>query len=362
MPTLVTTSASVLLIIGTFQDGPGLGLSTARFDTSHGTLTPPILAAEAPVPGFLTIAPDGRHVHVTQETLPGRVGTFAIDATAGTLTRVADVASPSGWPCHIALDHTARVALVAHYHDGAFSTFALDDEGRLSHPVSRLITPGRSVRDDRQTQTHAHALLTDPTNRFALGVDLGADRVHVFRFDADGGTLARHEPAFFSAQPGAGPRHLRFHPDGRHAYIVNELDCTVSACTWDAERGVLTEFQRISSLPAEFSGENTSAEIMVHPDGRTLYVSNRGLDAIATFAIDPATRALTLLEQTPTRGARPRNFVIDPTARWLLAANQDGDSIAIFAIAPTDGRLTAHGEPIAVKNPACLRFVTSPVD
>ena len=280
-----------------------------------------------------------------------------MDVSGGTLQRVAQVSSGGKSPCYIALDQTARFALVGNYSDGAFGVFAIDADGRLRHPTARMVIPGSSVHRERQEASHAHCFLTDPSNRFALGVDLGADCVHVFRFDAATGELTPHEPAQFRARPGAGPRHLRFHPDGRFAFIVNELTCTVSVCTWDAERGVLHETQHASSLPEGFSGANTSAELMVHPDGRTLYVSNRGADAIAIFSIAPDTRQLTLLEQTASLGGRPRNMVIHPDGHWLLVANQDGNSIAVFAIDPGTGRLAPHGEPIPVENPGCLRFV-----
>jgi len=351
---------ATLLVIGTFREGPGIGLTTARFDPETGTLTAPTFAAEVANPSFLAVAPDGRHVHVCNETWPGNLTSFAVDPASGALTPVAHVGSEGKSPCYIELDHSGRFALTANYSDGAFSVFALDAEGRLSTRTARITIPGSSVNRDRQEASHAHCIVTDPTNRFALGVDLGADRIHVWRLDTTTGALEPHEPAFFAARPGAGPRHLKFHPNGRLAYVVNELDCTVSACTWDAARGVLTETQRIASLPAGFAGTNTSAELMIHPSGRTLYVTNRGLDAIATFAIDGESGALTLLEQTPSRGAKPRNIVIHPSGRWLLAANQGGDSIAIFAIDATTGRLTAHGEPVPVTNPGCLRFVPTP--
>jgi 6-phosphogluconolactonase len=357
---LTTPMVATLLVIGTFREGPGIGLMTARFDPATGTLSAPVLAGQAARPGFFAISPDGRHIHAGNETQAGNLTTFAFDAARGALEPVAHAATVKKSPCYIDLDRTGRFALVADYNDGVFSVFALDADGRLGPRTAHLAIPGSSIDPKRQEASHAHCFVTDPTNRFTLGVDLGADRIYVHRFDVATGVLTPHEPAFFSAKPGAGPRHLRFHPNGRLAYVVNELDGTVSTCVWDAERGVLTETQRISSLPADFSEANTSAEVMIHPDGRTLYVSNRGFEAIATFAIDPASGALTLLDQTPSRGARPRNLVIHPNGRWLLAANQSGNSIAIFAIDPATGRLTPHGETVPVLNPGCLRFVPEP--
>ncbi len=352
-----TRADSSLLVIGTFREGPGIGLTTALFDSANGTLMTPTLVAETPVPSFVTIAPDGSHAYVCNETSPGNLSTFAIDPATRTFSQVAQVPSAGDSPCYIELDHSGRYAFAANYSDGAFTVFALDAGGRLATRTARVMTPGRSTNPDRQTASHAHCIVPDPTNHYALAVDLGADRVYIYRFDATTGALAPHEPAFFAARPGSGPRHLRFHPNGRIAYIVNELDCTVSVGTWDSARGVLKESQHISSLPAGYTGSNTSAELVVHPDGRSLYVSNRGLDAIAAFAIDPASGSLTLLEQASSRGGRPRNLVIDPTGRWLLAANQDGDSIAIFAVDATTGRLTPHGDPVPATNPGCLRFV-----
>jgi 6-phosphogluconolactonase len=196
-----------------------------------------------------------------------------------------------------------------------------------------------------------------PDNRFALVPDLGVDKLFVYRFDAKDGSLRANTPAAATIAPGSGPRHVRFHPNGRWVYLVNEIASTVIAFDWDATNGTLAEKQVVPTLPADFKGESTCAEIEVHPNGKFLYVSNRGHDSLAVFAVDAANGRLSLIEHVPSRGKTPRNFAFDPTAHWMVCTNHGSDNAVVFRVDPDTGKLTPHGEPVAVPYPFCERFV-----
>jgi 6-phosphogluconolactonase len=213
------------------------------------------------------------------------------------------------------------------------------------------------VNPQRQAQPHPHSIVVDPTNRFALVPDLGLDRVFVYRFDAKSGSLAPNDPAFAAVAPGSGARHIKFHPNGRWAYLINEIASTVIAFNWDSAKGTLSEFQTISTLPAGFKGSSACAEIEIHPSGRFLYGSNRGHDSLAAFAIDPATGRLSLIGIEPTGGKTPRNFAFDPTAKWIVCTNHDSDNAVVFRVDGDTGRLARAGDPVAVPYPFCERFL-----
>jgi 6-phosphogluconolactonase len=211
------------------------------------------------------------------------------------------------------------------------------------------------VNRSRQQGPHAHSINLSPDNRFAIAADLGLDKVLVYRFDAAKSSLAPNDPPFTAVKPGAGPRHFAFHPNKRYGYIINELASTVTAFSWDGAAGVLKEVQTISTLPKDFSGESTCAEVQVHPSGKFLYGSNRGHDSIAVFSIDGKGR-LTPVEHVSTQGKSPRNFAIDPTGAWLLAANQNSGNVVLFRIDAKTGRLTPAGQTLEVASPVCVRF------
>ena len=218
---------------------------------------------------------------------------------------------------------------------------------------------GSSVNRERQERPHAHSIDLSPDNRFALVADLGLDEVRVYRFDARKGSLVANQPAFARLHPGTGPRHLAFHPSGKFVYVINELASTVSTLSYNARAGSLYELQTISTLPKDFTGENDTAEIRVHPSGRFLYGSNRGHDSIALFAVDPGKGTLTFVEAVSTQGKTPRHFEIDPSGRYLFAANQNSGTVVIFRIHTSTGRLASIGQTLQVASPVCVKFVTA---
>jgi 6-phosphogluconolactonase len=259
-------------------------------------------------------------------------------------------------PCYVSFDRTGKYVLVANYGGGSLTVFPMLTDGRLGEASAFVQHTGSSVRPE-QKSAHAHSIDLSADNRFAIAADLGMDEVVVYRFDANRGRLTPNQPRFAKLKPGAGPRHFTFHPNGRSAYVVNELDSTVTSFSYDRQSGTLRELQTISTLPKDFTRHNDDAEIHVHPNGRFLYASNRGHDSIAVFAIDGEKGTLTFLEAVPTQGKTPRYFGIDPTGTHLLAANQDSGTIVVFNIDPKSGRLTPTGQVLQVPSPVCLAFV-----
>jgi 6-phosphogluconolactonase len=355
---------TLTVYVGTYTGGTSAskGIYPMRLDLATGVLTEAGTPAESVSPSFLALHPSGRFLYAVNETggsakEAGGVSAFAIDARTGGLTFLNRQSSRGGSPCHLALDAKGRHVLVANYGGGSVAVLPVQESGRLDAATTFVQHEGQSADPGRQKGPHAHWVDLDKANRFALVADLGLDQVLVYRFDPAKGGLTPPQPAAARLAPGAGPRHAAFDPGGRRVYVINELNSTVTAFSYDAGAGKLSELQTVSTLPAGFTGKSFTAEIAVRPDGKFLYGSNRGHDSIAIFAIDPATGKLTAAGHQSTLGKVPRNFAIDPTGAYLLAANQDSDTIAVFRIDKTSGGLTAVGPPISVPRPVCVLFV-----
>jgi len=355
-----------LLYVGTYTDKDSKGIYAFHFDAASGELTPAGLAAEITNPSFLAVDPSHRFLYAVNEvpkykdTASGAVSSFAIDRPSGKLTLLNELPSRGADPCYISLDKTGRFVLVANYTGGSAAVFPVLKDGRLDESSAFIRFVGSSVNHERQAGPHAHWIETTADNRFAVVADLGVDRLHVYRFDPLHGTLGENDPAFVALDPGAGPRHVAFHPSGKAAYVVNELNSTVTSFSYDAHRAELTRLHTVSTLPANFSGNNSTAEIHVHPNGEFLYVSNRGDDSITVFAIDPANGTLATVDRVSTQGKTPRNFEIDPTGTRLFVANQATGNIVVFRVDAKTGKLTPTGQVLHVPAPVCLKFV--PVD
>jgi 6-phosphogluconolactonase len=317
--------------------------------------------AETPSPSFLALHPNGRFLYAVNEThdgpqQTGTVSAFAIDAATGRLTKINSQPSRGADPCHLAVDATGQYLVVANYTSGTFVAFPLGEDGHIAPASSVLSNVGSGPDKDRQEGPHAHDVVFDATNRFLIAVDLGLDQLFVYRFDPSIGSFAFGDPPSARTAPGAGPRHFAFHPDGRHAFSINELNSTVTALDWDPAHGTLTPQGSVSTLPAGFKESNTTAEVEVDSRGRFLYGSNRGHDSIAVFGINPTSGALTLVGHAPTRGKEPRHFALDPTGKWLVAANQESNSLAVFRVDPASGTLTPVGDLASVGRPVCVLF------
>jgi 6-phosphogluconolactonase len=351
-----------LVYIGTYTGRGGQGsqgIYAYRLDAATGKVTSLGLAGEVANPSFLAIHPNRHFLYaVTESGGQGTVSAFSLDLKTAKLTFLNKASSHGGGPCYVRCDHTGKAVLVANYGTGSVALLPIKPDGSLSEASAFIQHTGSGTDPRRQRGPHAHSINPSPDNRFAVAADLGLDELLVYRMDAARGTLVPNNPPFAKVAPGSGPRHFAFHPNGKFAYVVNEMKSTVTAFSWTPTTGVLTELQTVSTLPEGYDGSrNTGAEIQVHPNGRFVYSSNRGHDSIAVFAVNPAKGTLTPVEQASTQGKEPRGFGIDPTGSYLFAANQNTNNIAVLRIDQQTGKLTPTGEVLEVGRPVCVKFV-----
>jgi 6-phosphogluconolactonase len=356
--TLATASAAdPLVYVGTYTKGPSRGIYAFRFN-SKGKLTPLGVAAETLNPSFLAEHPNHKFLYAVNEGGGANaVSAFAIDEKSGKLTPLNQVSSGGKGPCHLAVDQSGKWIAVANYDSGHMAIIPIHQDGRLGEAVQVEHHDGTSADRSRQSGPHAHCVLFSPDNHFLLLADLGLDKIFIYKFDAVKGNVTANNPAFGSVAPGAGVRHLAFHPNGRVLYSINEMGKTITAFHWDGVKGTLDSFQSISTVPEGKSGGST-AEIAVNKAGTRVYGSNRGDDSIALFTVDPERQTLAALDRTPTLGKTPRHFTLDPTGKFLLAANQDTSDIAVFQVHPNGGQLTPVGGLVKdAPVPVCILFV-----
>jgi 6-phosphogluconolactonase len=350
-------AADYFVYFGSQSTAPGIGISLAHFDTDTGVLTTPKFILPADGPSFFALAPDHQHLYSTSYTGTGGVISYQINPQDGSLKQLNHISGNGAGASHISLDATGHFALEVNFDHGHVAAFPIQPDGTLGDHTAFDIHTGHSIDPVRQTGTYPHCIMVDPTNRFALVPDLGLDKLFVYRFDAKLGTLTANDPPFATIKPGSGPRHVRFHPNGKWLYLITEMGGTVIAFNWDSTAGTLSQFQSISTLPENFTGQNTSAEIVIHPNGKFLFASNRGPDTIAVFAIDPSTGMLSLVEMAPTLGKAPRDFTLDPTGKWLICTNQQSDNAVVFSVDDKTGKLTPSGSPIPIPAPCGIQFV-----
>jgi 6-phosphogluconolactonase len=345
-----------LVYLGTYTRGNSKGIYVARFDSETGVLSAPELVAEMQNASFLTIAPNGRFLYAVGENTKGTVKAFAITPGSGKLTALNEQTSGGNGPCYVALDKAGKYAMVANYGSGSVEALPIKADGSLGEPTGFVQHTGSGANPRRQNEPHAHSINPSPDNLFVIAADLGLDKLFVYKLDPVKGTLTPNDPPAATVNPGAGPRHFAFHPNGKNAYVINEIQSTVTAFTYDAAAGVLKDIQTISTLPAVENPKNSTAEIQIHPSGKFLYGSNRGQDTIAVFAIKPDGK-LEAVDQTPTQGKNPRNFTVDPTGKWLFAANQNTANVVVFRIDQATGKLTPTGQTIQLDWPVCVKFL-----
>ncbi len=347
-----------LVYVGTY----GKGIYAYRFDAATGKLEPIGIAGEIVNPSFLATDRDFRHLYAVSELegkVNGGVAAFSIDRKTGSLQFLNSASSGGEAPCHLAVDHTGRMLLVANYGTGGVSAFPLGRDGRLGEMSSLMAAQGSSVNPQRQKGPHAHEAVISSDNRLAYVPDLGLDQIRIYRLEPALAKLALGEPAFAKVEPGFGPRHIAFTPNGRFAYVANELKSVVTAFSRDPASGTLKEIQNVSSVPTDFTGENAPAEIQVDRTGRFVYVSNRGPGTIAVFTIDPGNGTLRQVQVAETGGTWPRGFEIDPSGHWLFTGDQKSNRLAIMSIDPKTGHLTATGQVFEISSPVSFAFVPS---
>ncbi len=343
--------------VGTYTDGDSEGIYRCRMNAETGALQTIEATGGVANPSFVALSPDRSILYVVGETTEfdeapgGGVYAFAVDMETRSLQMLNSQPTRGGAPCYVSVTPDGGHVLVANYLGGNVAIYPAASDGRLREASDFEQHEGSSVNERRQEAPHAHCILTDPAGKYALAVDLGIDQVVVYRLE--GGELVPAGHA--SLKPGAGPRHLAFHPRGDRAYVINELDSTVTAFGYND--GTLQPRQTIGTLPQDFEGESYCADIHVSSDGRFVYGSNRGHDSIVVFAVDADTGRLEVVQHVSTGGSWPRNFAIDPTGRFLLVANQRSDDIFVFNIDGGTGRLTATGQSLSIPSPVCIRFV-----
>lgn len=347
-----------------YNGAPSRKLYVGRFNAETGELKLVGLAAETENPGLLAVRPDQRYVYTTNEVgdlygqqKTGGVSAFRRDEKTGKLKLLNQMPSFGANPAYLTVTQNRKFVIVASYYGGTAS-FPIQEDGSLGPLVSKVRETGVGVNPQRQESSHPHSVVLSPDNRFALTVDLGLDKIFVYGFDQDTGSLKANSPEFVQAPPGSGPRHLVFSADARFAYVVNELNSTISTYSFDPHHGILHLLQTISSLPPGFRGENTGAEVQVGPSGKFVYVSNRGHDSIAVFEANPQNGTLKAVQDVSTQGKTPRNFVFDPSGKYALVGNQDSDQIVVFRVDPTTGRLNPTGLKVNLAAPVCIVFAS----
>lgn len=345
----------ISLYIGTYTDGASEGIYRIELDAVRESFSAPVLVAKAVNPTFFAWHPERPVMYAVSETSgvpPGNTGgllAFRIGADGG-LEQIGAVATGGASPCYVSLDAAAAHAFVANYHGPTVAVFRLQPDGRPGERTALIRHEGSGPHPVRQTRAYPHSIRLLPGGQFVAAADLGADRLFVYRFDPQTGALTRHDRAA-EARPGAGPRHFAPHPDGRLIFVMNELGSTLASYAWDAAAGRFTPLDEVSTLPDGFTGENTTAEVAVHPSGLFVYGSNRGHDSIAAFRVGDR-GGLSRIGLYPTGGRTPRHFAIVPGGRLLVVANQESDSLVLFRIDPATGELARTAAQVQVPAPA----------
>jgi 6-phosphogluconolactonase len=357
--------AHIIVYVGTQGAEPGQGVFAARLDARTGRLTWLGLAASLQRPTWIATHPALPVLYAVREVgndgkSQGSVHTLRADAVTGGLTLVGTVPSGGGGPTHLALDKASKTLLVANYGTGQVAALPVLADATLGSPASVGSDQG-SGPHPRQKGPHAHGVVPDPSRRFALVADLGADRVFVYRYDRAGHRLSPAPTPFEALPPGTGPRHLAFHPNGRLVFLISELIPELRAYRWDARHGRLTLLQTLPLVgdPTKASVAK-GAELAVSLDGRFVYASVRGEDVLVAHAVDRRTGRLTEIQRLPAGGQAPWSFAIDPSGRWMLVANQASNAVVVFARDPVTGRLSPTSESMVVTKPTSIAYLAAP--
>ena len=354
--------------------GNGRGIHLFQVDRETGSMTPAGEYELGTSPSCLAIGSHGTRLYSANETdrvggtKEGTVSAYSIDPAQGKLTLLNTVRSGGAGPTYVSLHPSGKYLLVANYFGGSISVLPIladghlgeatdvkQDEGKIG-PTRAAHAPPGSFAISGHDRTHAHMIESDPSGKYVIHVDLGLDRIYVWKFDATTGKLTANDPAFVSLPPGDGPRHFHFHPNGKWFYSIQEEGSTVVLFDYDATKGTLSARQTISTLPPGYAGSNFCSEILVSQDGAFVYAGNRLHDSIGIFSVG-ATGELTYLGEEWTRGDYPRSFTFDPTGRFLYCCNQRADNVAVFRVNRTTGGLEFTGHYTPVGNPSHLVFL-----
>lgn len=356
------SAAEPLVFISSFASGDKAGIQAFSFDSKTGALQPLHRTTDIQNPFFLAVSPDQRFLYaISAEKFGGPddefVAAYQLEDRTGRLKRLNQQSARGTASCYLDVDATGKTVVVANYASGSVASLPVQKDGSLDESTSFVQHSGSGADPVRQKGPNAHSIVISPDNRFALAADLGIDKILIYQIDAATAKLTPNAAQpFAKMQPGSGPRHLTFHPNGRQVYVINELANTVTCFDYAAASGSLTERQTISTLPDGFSGKSYTADLKITPDGKFLYGTNRGHDSIASYRIAEDGK-LTLLSIEPSLGKGPQNLLITPDGQWLLCANMPGNSVVVFRIDAESGKIAATGTPIEMPMPSCIRWV-----
>ena len=349
------------VFISAFAAGDAGAIHVCQLDLAHGHLKIVGRTTDVENPFFMAVSADRRFLYSNHAPMEfggdaEQIAAYAIDQHSCKLRLLNRQPSLGSASCYVDISASGRAVVAANYKDGSLESYAVGDDGTLGETVSQIKHEGSSVDPNRQQGPHAHCAVVSPDSKFVLAADLGLDQVLCYRLHPKTAKLSLNEPAITKMAPGAGPRHLTFHPSDKHVYVLNELDNTVAVFAYDGESGTLQELQVISTLPAGYEGESYTADLKITPDGQFLYSTNRGHNSIAIYRINDEGR-LSLLEFTPSLGEGPQNLAITPGGEFLLCANMPGDNVVVFRIDSETGQLSTVGEPLTVIKPSCIKFL-----
>ena len=337
----------IRVYFGTYTGKESKGVYQCEMNLKDGSLSRATLSVETSSPSFLAFHPNKKFMYAVNES-DAKISAFAIDAATGKLTFLNSQPSQGGAPCHLIVDPTGKHVLAANYTGGSCLSIPIEADGKLSDKSS--------FQQHQGLKKNGHSIHLDRANKFALCCDLGLDKVIIYSFDPVSGALTPH--GAFDTPKGAGPRHFAWSPDHKSAYINGESDLTIIRCEYDAEKGALKQKQVLSTLPKDVMRKGGStAETVVHPTGKFVYVSNRDpYNSIAIFAVDPKSGELTAVGHQSAGVKTPRNFAIEPTGQFMLVANQSGGNVIVFRIDPITGLLVPTDSSVRVDSPVCVRF------
>ena len=352
----------LLVYIGTYTNNKGKGIYLYEMNQKTGALS---LKSVAPSnnPSFLCISPNEKYLYAANEigdyqgTKNGSVSAFSITPDSGELLPLNVENSGGNGPCFVGIDNRSKNVLVAHYGNGIATVLPVKEDGSLGKVSSSDQHTGSSVNKERQEGPHAHSIFLDAANKYAFSADLGLDKILIYKFNSRKGTITPNDPPFATVPPGSGPRHIAFHPNGKLVYVINEMTSTITGFHYHSDKGSMDQIETVSTLPAGFKGNSSTAEILIHPNGKFLYASNRGHDSITVYKIDKLTGKLAVVAHEPALVKTPRNFRIDPSGHFLLAAGQESDNVVVFKLNSTTGKLTPAGVSIELPNPVCIKFL-----
>ena len=357
-----TVSADDLLVfVSAFATGDDGAIHAYSLNSESGKLELKHRTTDAENPFFIALSPDRKFlysIHAEGE-FGGKeneqVSAYSLQGRSGELKLINRTSALGTAACYLDVDATGKTVLVANYSTGSVASLPVHGDGRLGSAATFVQHQGSSVDKARQEGPHAHSIVVSPDNRFVLSADLGLDQILSYRLDAAKSTLVPSAQSFVRTAPGSGPRHLTFHPNGRHVYVINELSNSLTLFDYLPDSGILTEQQTISTVPSDFTGTSHCADLKITPNGRFLYGTNRGHDSIAAYRLDDNGR-LTLLNIEPSLGKGPQNLAITPDGKYVLCANMPGNNLVVFQINPDTGALTKTGELVSISSPSCIRI------